>query len=135
MAFVGMAQRHGFDAAFDDACYSSMAYADEVYGRITAVPNLALLYAIPNGGKRDKITAAKLKAEGVKPGIPDLHWPVSNDCFKTLYIEMKDMKGRPSPEQIDVINRLRSEGHFVGICRGWEAAADVLVGYARQIYT
>ena len=38
-------------------------------------PELALLFAIPNGGARDPITGAMLKAEGVKRGVPDLFLP------------------------------------------------------------
>lgn len=32
----------------------------------------ALLFAIPNGGLRDKIVAAQLREEGVTAGVPDL---------------------------------------------------------------
>ena len=35
-------------------------------------PELALMYAIPNGGHRHKAVAAGLKAEGVKRGVPDV---------------------------------------------------------------
>ena len=51
---------------------------------VTHIPELATLYAIPNAQKfgsatnEQKIrTIAKLKAEGLKPGVPDLHLPVS----------------------------------------------------------
>jgi hypothetical protein len=27
---------------------------------------------VPNGGKRDMVTAARLKQQGVKPGVPDV---------------------------------------------------------------
>ena len=40
-------------------------------------PALALLYAIPNGGHRHKAVAARMKAEGVKAGVPDLCLPVA----------------------------------------------------------
>ena len=62
----------------------------EAYERI--YPELALLYHIPNGGKRDRIVAAKLKAQGVKPGVPDLCLPVPRGKYHGLYIEMKDGK-------------------------------------------
>lgn len=35
-------------------------------------PELALLYHVPNGGSRNKIEAARLRAQGVKSGVPDL---------------------------------------------------------------
>ena len=37
-----------------------------------AHPELGLLYAIPNGGKRAIKTAIALKAQGVKSGVPDM---------------------------------------------------------------
>jgi len=47
-----------------------------------------LIFAIPNGGHRAISTAKRLKAEGVVPGIPDLHVPAWR-----LWIEMKRVKG------------------------------------------
>ena len=32
----------------------------------------ALLFAVPNGGRRDPVTGARLKAEGVVAGVSDL---------------------------------------------------------------
>lgn len=34
-------------------------------------PELRLLYAVPNGGDRHPIVAAKMRAEGVRAGVPD----------------------------------------------------------------
>lgn len=42
------------------------------------------IFAIPNGGKRGKVEAARLKAEGVSAGVPDLYVPEWK-----LWIEMK----------------------------------------------
>jgi len=43
------------------------------YWRYTCKPHQEWwLFAIPNGGSRDKVTGAKLKAEGVKAGVADL---------------------------------------------------------------
>lgn len=53
------------------------------------------IFAIPNGGFRSRATAARLKAEGVSPGVPDLFVPKH-----LLWIEMKRLKGgKLSPEQ------------------------------------
>jgi hypothetical protein len=93
-------------------------------------PELALMHAIPNGGKRDRVTAAKLKGEGVKPGIPDIFLPVPRGGFHGLYIELKRTKGgRPSEAQKDMIPRLREQGYRVEICKGFNAAADVIERY------
>lgn len=34
------------------------------------MPELGLLFHVPNGGKRSMATARRLKAEGVKAGVP-----------------------------------------------------------------
>ncbi|MBU0991826.1 MAG: VRR-NUC domain-containing protein, partial [Proteobacteria bacterium] len=57
------------------------------------IPELKLLYAIPNGGQRHKAIAQKLKMEGVKKGVPDLCLPVAKKPYNGLYIEMKRRTG------------------------------------------
>lgn len=39
-------------------------------------PELALLYHVPNGGSRNKIEAARLRAQGVKSGVPIFAFPL-----------------------------------------------------------
>lgn len=38
-------------------------------------PELEYIYHVPNGGSRNAREAANLKAQGVKPGVPDLELP------------------------------------------------------------
>lgn len=93
-------------------------------------PELKWLTAIPNGGYRDKITAGKLKAEGVKSGVPDLLLPIKRGDYACLWIEMKKPNvGKTFKEQDEWIDRLRSEGHLVVVCFGWEAARNTLIYY------
>ena len=47
-------------------------------------PELKLLFHIPNGGSRNKAEAANLKAQGVKPGVPDLCLPVARCGYHGL---------------------------------------------------
>ena len=42
---------------------------------VEPIPACRWLHAIPNGGNRSAVTGARLKAEGVKRGIPDLFLP------------------------------------------------------------
>src|SRR5262245_46077094 len=62
-------------------------------------PLLCLLFAIPNGGKRDKVTAARLKAEGVKAGVPDICLPVARMGYYGFWIEMKVGKNKTTDDQ------------------------------------
>jgi len=57
------------------------------------------LFAVPNGGRRDETTAAKLKAEGVVAGVADLILLKSNRDYGALLIEMKTRKGRQRETQ------------------------------------
>lgn len=62
-------------------------------------PALKWLYAVPSGGHRHVAVAVKLKAEGVRRGIPDLFLPCPTQSRHGLYIEVKTEKGVLTPEQ------------------------------------
>lgn len=49
-------------------------------------PELSMLYAVPNGGRRDKAEAAHLKRQGVRAGVPDLCLAVPKGKYHGLYI-------------------------------------------------
>ena len=57
------------------------------------------LVAVGNGGKRDAITGAMLKTEGVLAGVADLILFVPNIHYHGLMIEMKTKTGRQSEAQ------------------------------------
>lgn len=94
-----------------------------------AIPELRLLYAVPNGGARNLIVARKLKAEGVKPGVPDLHLPVARLGFHGLWIETKTKVGRVSPDQRVWHAALREQGHLVVVVRSALQGIELLSGY------
>lgn len=76
------------------------------------------IFAVPNGGARSGPQGAKLKAEGVSSGVPDLCIPAWS-----LFIEMKRQTGWTlSPAQKDWIAYLESIGHRVIIGRGFDDA-------------
>lgn len=81
----------------------------------------ALIYAIPNGTYTTKKSASKLVSEGVRHGIPDLHIPIANHGYNSLYIEMKNGKaGRLSEHQKEMITKLECLGNKVIVCRTLE---------------
>lgn len=92
-------------------------------------PELALLYHIPNGGKRDAKTAAILKRQGVKAGVPDLHLPVARGSYHGLYIELKVGDNTTTKKQKDWIRELNKQGYLAVVCYGWDEAAKQLLDY------
>lgn len=93
------------------------------------IPELELLYHIPNGGKRNAREAARLKREGVKSGVPDINLPIPRGMYYGLWVEMKSEKGKPTKSQEKWIKSLRDWGHYVAVCHNWEEAKNEIIKY------
>jgi len=95
--------------------------------------DLQLLYAIPNGGHMSKAQAGKLKAEGVKSGVWDLHLPVGSHDKKKLYIglwiEMKFGKNKLTPNQKTWQGHMEHHGHKCVVCYTWIDAVQAISEY------
>lgn len=118
----------------------------EVYARIKGL-SPSLLFAIPNGGARHIVAAVKLKAEGVRAGVPDLmlavpkretfqlnhlgyapvRWVQTDFCG--LFIEMKRIGGKPTVAQINFADLLRRQGFNVVIVQGADEAIRAIKAY------
>ena len=107
----------------------AVVFMRAVRGAEATWPELRFLAAIPNGGKRLAKTAADLKAEGVRRGVPDYLLPVRRGGYTGLAIELKTAKGRTSPEQREWLGHLETEGWRAVVARGWEEAWDVVRDY------
>jgi len=93
-------------------------------------PDLRLLYAIPNGEHRHWTVARRLKAEGVRPGVPDLCLPVRRSGFSGLYLELKRRRGgHISDNQAWWHLTLTQQGYMVAVCRGATDARNALIKY------
>jgi hypothetical protein len=79
----------------------------------------ARIFAIPNGGPRSRTTGAKLKAEGVSAGVPDLYIPAWR-----CWVEMKRETGKISPAQKDWMAYLESIDDTVIVGHGCEDAKE-----------
>ena len=78
------------------------------------------LFSVPNGGKRDSVTGAKLKAEGALAGVADLILLKSNRFYGALLIEMKTSKGRQSESQIEWQHKITADGYKYVVVRSIE---------------
>jgi len=92
--------------------------------------------AVPNAGKRGYRAAARLKAEGLKPGFPDLLLlsVPAGSSIRGCAVELKRARGgRVRPEQLEWLDRLHSLGWAVIVARGASDALKQLavLGYGR----
>lgn len=92
-----------------------------------ALPPDAAWFHCPNGGHRHPVVAAKLKAQGVKPGVPDV-------CIvwggRAIFIELKAHKGSLSDLQKAMQTRLVLSGAIVfDIAR----SVDEVEGFLRGV--
>ncbi|MEE8306915.1 MAG: VRR-NUC domain-containing protein [Gammaproteobacteria bacterium] len=95
-------------------------------------PELAFMYAIPNGGHRHKATAGKMKAEGQKAGVLDIHLPVARGGYIGLWVEMKFGSNGPTQEQKAWLVAMRTFGHRAVVCHDWEDAKAIIEEYLNE---
>lgn len=116
-------------------------------------PDVKLTHAVPNGSKlmgtgtqAGRIEGAKMKAEGLRAGVPDIFCPIPvtqrplpglTVTNHGLYIEMKkpgrerEKWGGRSVEQVQWQRDLLRMGYAVATCYGWQAAAHTLSLYVQ----
>lgn len=92
-------------------------------------PDLDMLYAVPNGGKRNIVEAVRLKKEGVRPGVPDMVLASPRYPYHGLYIELKIEGSTTSSDQKKWIDKLIKQGYKAEVCKGWERASKVILQY------
>lgn len=109
------------------------AHPEEKLHRAVAVlfrtifdPLKVLYFHVPNGGHRDKIAAAKLKAMGTLAGVPDFYVAWAGG---TLWIELKAEKGSLSIAQEVFGDRVLAIGHGFETCRSVDGVLSVLKAY------
>src|SRR5699024_2367061 len=63
-------------------------------------PDLRLMYHVPNEGKRSARQGARMRAEGLRAGVPDICLPVPRGGYSALYIELKAGRNKPTDDQL-----------------------------------
>lgn len=93
------------------------------------------LFAIPNGGARNKTEAARLVGLGVRAGVSDLFFSFPSPGFPSnhgLYIEMKAQKphgAKLTAKQNEFLMRMEIAGYRATVCYGWDAAREAICKY------
>ena len=70
-----------------------------------------------------------MKAEDMKPGVPDLFLPCARRGYHGLYIEMKTSKGALSPAQKDFLEYADAAGYLDKVCYSADDAIEALEWY------
>ena len=90
------------------------------------------IFAVPNGGWRNEVTGAIMKAEGALAGVADLFVLHAAHGFNGLFIEMKTKNGRQSPAQIAFELRCNIEEYRYSVCRSFDEFQKVVNDYFRK---
>ena len=107
------------------------AWADAMQGEH---PELAMMFAIPNGGHRFPAVAAMLKREGVKAGVPDIFLACARGRWHGLFVELKraDHSNHATSAQRAWIEMLRRYGFSAVVCYGAQDAINTIMAYLTQ---
>ena len=92
-------------------------------------PELRYLFHIPNGGWRHKATAGRMKAQGVRPGVPDLFLPIPRPG---LWLEMKYGTNQLTAHQSRWCRALHDAGYHVMVCWSTEEAIAAIERYLNE---
>jgi hypothetical protein len=85
--------------------------------------------SFPNEGKRSYKNASRMKAEGLKKGMPDLGIFYPTPRHHGMFIELKSPKGKLTEDQCNMMELLASKGYYC--CASWtlESAQDEVRKY------
>ncbi len=97
--------------------------------RLQYPDHASALFAVPNGGRRDRVSGAKLKAEGVLPGVSDLILLLPRGRHHGLLIEMKTERGKQSQAQRDWQRDMVHRGYKYMVIRSIDEFIDRVTDY------
>jgi len=101
----------------------------KLFGWTRNHPKLPWMFAIPNGGLRNKATAVRMKSEGVKAGVWDIFLPVPSGQYHGLFIEMKWGKNVLTPAQKEFGDYATQQGYCCKVAYSAEEAIEIIDEY------
>lgn len=90
-----------------------------------------LLFAVPNGGKRNKLEAVRLKRQGVKRGVTDVILQIPRNGYGCLDMEFKTDDGYQSADQKEFQKQTESVGNKYVIVRSAMQAIKEMKEYLK----
>ncbi len=101
-----------------------------VVDNIQKYPDMKTIFHVPNGGHRFESVGAKLKAQGVRAGVPDYVWPCPRAGWHGCFVELKRVKGGTlQPLQAKWRDWMEERGFYWKLAHGADEAWDTLVWY------
>lgn len=97
--------------------------------RINGRPIADYMPAIPNGGKRNRFEAYRLKQAGVIPGVSDLFLAYPVGPYHGMWLELKARGGRLTDLQRNWLELMRSVGYHAVCCEGFDEARLAIERY------
>ena len=97
--------------------------------RLGVYPELALMFAIPNAGKRRGSQGGWMVAEGLKRGVPDVCLPVARGGYHGLFLELKHGRNKATVEQLYWQERLLIQGYRADVVYEFEGARAAIIAY------
>lgn len=91
-----------------------------------------LLFAVPNGGARNRIEAGIMKGEGVTAGVADMLFLLPNKNHHALCIEVKTPKGRQQDSQKRFQRKVEAFGYRYEIVRSLEEFIKLMRAYIAE---
>jgi hypothetical protein len=100
------------ESDLQSACVRWFRYQYPKYAKI--------LFSVPNGGHRNKLTAINMKREGQVAGVSDLILLVTNGKHSSMCIEIKVDKGKQTDLQKEFQQVAEQYGNKYVICRSFD---------------
>lgn len=106
-------------------------YGEQQRGTIIG-PAYDYTYAVPNGGSRHPLEAAKMKKQGVRAGVSDLVIALAHGGYHGLYLEFKATPPHDAAvadSQQEWLARVEQAGYCAALARGLDEAKAVIREY------
>lgn len=106
---------------------SCVQWFDLQYGHLSWA-----LFHVPNGGQRNAKEAAKFKAMGVRPGVPDLILILPRGGYHYLALELKVGKNKQTENQKWYQSKMTENGGKYVVIRSLDDFIETVNTYLHQ---